>query len=576
MHGDLIPLRGKTLSTAEERVANILAGYLKKKSAKTRHTWSARWVEMRGAQMMFFKTKIDAAMNIDPTVVEYHDMIELEIPAAGKGVEDGTRFNLRLHSLQSDANRTATLRVGLLELMAPTPQERAKWVAGLILLGVRMNQTRPSEVSSLPRRLTSTPKARESTRETSSSNAEPLDLEATGGPLKKKRHKYPHGWQLRWVMYSAEEKSLCYFQTQKDALSNLNAKCVPLTHIKNVQSVIKGKGGDKGLRFTFEMNTIPECFTEWMAPSRHACDAWVSLLAKHGVTVYSEGVESQSVLLDEDSKVVSVAVHVDAQRERRSSAMLSVPLRGEKGYKPAKSKSSTYTLKPVVGVQLVDHITRGVVISAITGEPAQVAGLQKGDIIKSVNSLTPSDSAAYMELFKTSKIGETLLFVVQRGGMERSYNVIVGMKDPDSKTEKQTKTTSLRVVDPGTCSLCERNGHEAVNHKCNECKAVGQHRGRFCPMGVPTIGLSWEEKANTCVITSLDLKSPARLGGLLSGDILGTIGSVNVHTNEDVRRSMDGVHPGQILVVTVTRQGKQEQGNLIVQCKRNWKLTKKK
>lgn len=101
-----------------------------------------------------------------------------------------------------------------------------------------------------------------------------------------------------------------------------------------------------GLRFTFEMATDPVCFVEWMAPTKQACDAWVNLLARHGVTARVAGAFAVPTL---------------------PGALSSVQVGDPQLYKPVKSKTSTYTLKPVIGLQLVDHVTRGVVVSAITG-----------------------------------------------------------------------------------------------------------------------------------------------------------------------------------------------------------------
>lgn len=415
------------------------------------------------------------------------------------------------------------------------------------------------------------------------------ELLRAGGPVKKKGIQYPHNWHPRYMIVVDEQ--LCYYANSEDCVKNINAKVVPLFDVLSLKVPTRGKGAADGLRFNMEM--VGGSLLEWQALSKEATHDWALLFEKFGITESSgktraktpEGPKEEKEKVAIKSGKTEKATNAEKPKEEKKEEK-QPEKEGKPVYQPSKSRTGVYTIKPVIGLRVVTHENKGVLVAAVTAEPAQTAGLQKGDIVKTVNGSKITSEEDCLALLKSAKIDDKLVFVVSRAGADKTCTVTVGIKEPETKSkfipkalraaletsQSKPKSTPDDGKDAKQCALCERTGHTSRDHECAGCRSTGLHRGRYCPSCPPAVGLSWDEGPGGCTVTTLDSGCAAEIAGLKSGDLLQKIETAVIESGLDIRKAMEGVKPGQTLEFRVLRAGKHETINVRVLAKKNKKF----
>ena len=105
-----------------------------------------------------------------------------------------------------------------------------------------------------------------------------------------------------------------------------------------------------------------------------------------------------------------------------------------------------YIVKPYIGVSVSDvgeeaqgyGLPKGAAVeSVMEGAPAAAAGLQKNDIITSVNGKEITGSSGLMDVVAASKVGDVMVLAVYRQGKTVEISVTVGEQTQDTTPQQQ-------------------------------------------------------------------------------------------------------------------------------------------
>jgi putative serine protease PepD len=93
-----------------------------------------------------------------------------------------------------------------------------------------------------------------------------------------------------------------------------------------------------------------------------------------------------------------------------------------------------------LGVQSEDASNGGAQVAAITaGSPADSAGLQQGDVIKSIDGKAVSSASALSSIVDEHKPGDTVQLKVVRNGSEKTLDVKLGQRPNSAQTNADTQ-----------------------------------------------------------------------------------------------------------------------------------------
>jgi S1-C subfamily serine protease len=135
-------------------------------------------------------------------------------------------------------------------------------------------------------------------------------------------------------------------------------------------------------------------------------------------------------LLDDRGRVIGVNSQIASNGGSNSGVGFAVPIDTVKTVVPQLKENGKID-RAFIGVSTTEAPPRdGALVRAVTGEPAQRAGLRPGDLIVSLGGRTIATPSDLGEAVLTHKPGDTVEVVVQRNGNRETLEVTLGTR-PD-------------------------------------------------------------------------------------------------------------------------------------------------
>jgi membrane-associated protease RseP (regulator of RpoE activity) len=219
----------------------------------------------------------------------------------------------------------------------------------------------------------------------------------------------------------------------------------------------------------------------------------------------------------------------------------------------------------------------GVLISGITPDsPADKAGLEKGDVLISVNGRSINSSGELSEVIGGMRAGQSASLVVMRDGARRTLNARLGSRPDtigfgDSSPGWTRDLKGLRELrDLG--DLKEKRGRGDLRRFDVETlpdptgsgdhmffmRGLGMGRGR---LGVRVEDLSADlapyfdsAEGSGALVMEVMKDTPAEKAGLKAGDVITRVGDDKISNADDLVRALHSVPEGKVSV-TATRKG---------------------
>jgi serine protease Do len=178
--------------------------------------------------------------------------------------------------------------------------------------------------------------------------------------------------------------------------------------------------------------------------------------------------------------------------------------------------------------------TNGAVLTSVTpAQPAEKAGLQRGDVITEFNGRPVTDSDALVAMVVSSKPGTTVPLTVYRDKERKSMNITIGELDldaeqgnrtarPDSDTEP-TSTDFGMVIEPITPEIA---------------RELELPRGK-----------------GGAIVSSVSRSSPASNAGVLPNDVIIEVNRVPVTNVSQITRELQRAESGSTVFMVVWRVG---------------------
>jgi serine protease Do len=178
--------------------------------------------------------------------------------------------------------------------------------------------------------------------------------------------------------------------------------------------------------------------------------------------------------------------------------------------------------------------TNGAVLTSVTpGQPAEKAGLQRGDVITEFNGKPVADSDALVAMVVATKPGTSVPLTVYRDKERKSMNITIGELDlnaeqgnrtarPDSDTEP-TSTEFGMVIEPLTPEIA---------------RELELPRGK-----------------GGAIVTSVSRSSPASNAGVLPNDVIVEVNRVPVTNVTQITRELQRAEQGSTVFMVVWRVG---------------------
>jgi serine protease Do len=188
-------------------------------------------------------------------------------------------------------------------------------------------------------------------------------------------------------------------------------------------------------------------------------------------------------------------------------------------------------ITPTMAAALKLPRTYGVVISdVVPGGPAEAAGLAVGDVLVSINGQPADNLPTVSYYFLLRDFGEKVPVVVQRGGNQLTYNVVV-------KEEKHDIDQVISLADPSK-NLVPTLGIVGVEI---DVKIASMVPGLRSPFGI--------------IVAAKAAGSAAEVP-LTTGDIIFQMNGQLMSTLDKLRNALAALQPGAPVALQIQRDGK--------------------
>ncbi len=177
--------------------------------------------------------------------------------------------------------------------------------------------------------------------------------------------------------------------------------------------------------------------------------------------------------------------------------------------------------------------TNGAVLSTVAeGQPAQKAGLQRGDVITEFSGKPVIDSDALVAMVIATKPGTTIPLTVYREGQRKSLNITIGELD----LEAEQGTTTQPDVDTEPTSAGFGMTIEPITPDvARELRLPGGKGG--------------------AIVSNVSRSSPAFNAGVVPNDVILEVNRKPVSNVSQVKRALDDSAPGSTVFLVVWRIG---------------------
>ncbi|MFK8010242.1 MAG: PDZ domain-containing protein [Saprospiraceae bacterium] len=184
--------------------------------------------------------------------------------------------------------------------------------------------------------------------------------------------------------------------------------------------------------------------------------------------------------------------------------------------------------KPFLGVYSSENPNgNGIILDGtVQNSAAKKAGLQRGDVITSINgNAINSVSALRMEL-KNHKVGDAINIAYSRNDSPAQMEIVLGRK--------------------------QRNNHHVYSYNTQQVKAERDPCKVF--IGVYS-GTSYSSRG--VKVTGIIDNTPASEASLKRGDYITALDGITVHSHKELLRERNKHNPGDRFLITYTRDGQE-------------------
>jgi serine protease Do len=192
----------------------------------------------------------------------------------------------------------------------------------------------------------------------------------------------------------------------------------------------------------------------------------------------------------------------------------------------AKMMAAEKTSNLYHGAVVKDHksgaIRRLLVQSVRPGSPAAAAGLQSGDVVMRIGSLSVIDGVDFERAFMDHKPSESLPLLVSRSGKEESLNLQLAAASSDHNMTRQTVVANM----PATPAPTTNTGRLDRPWDALGMRLTPLVKGDSRLEGLPYTG--------GMMVTDVRKDSPASQSGIRKGDILVGLSSYETVKENDV------------------------------------------
>jgi serine protease Do len=180
--------------------------------------------------------------------------------------------------------------------------------------------------------------------------------------------------------------------------------------------------------------------------------------------------------------------------------------------------------------------TRGALVNELADDsPAAKAGVQRGDVIRSINGTPINQSSELPPIIGAMTPGTRVTLGILRDGREREITVTLSQLDEASAS--------------GTPSFREEPGRDrAAPASSNPLGIVGQD---LDAQDRRQLGLDSDEGVGVARVQGL----AAREAGIRPGDVILAVGRTNVASVAALNRALADVEPGDTVMLLVRRRG---------------------
>ncbi len=176
----------------------------------------------------------------------------------------------------------------------------------------------------------------------------------------------------------------------------------------------------------------------------------------------------------------------------------------------------------------------GVVVNQVVpGSPAQLAGLEAGDLITEVGGKQIRTPGELIATIGHRSPGSELAITAFRAGEMEEFNATLAERESDEKVK--TKTPKAK---PSATSL-ERLGLTLTELSASDAASLG---------------VTAEEGA--LAVERVEEEGPASAAGIEPGDVIRRIGNRNTHTLDEANAALDAMREGASIPVLVEREGR--------------------
>ncbi len=167
----------------------------------------------------------------------------------------------------------------------------------------------------------------------------------------------------------------------------------------------------------------------------------------------------------------------------------------------------------------------GALIADVTkGGPAEKAGLQRGDIITSLDGVPLKDARELPTLVAQRPVGENVKVTALRGGQKKTFTVTVGEL-------------------PGSQTLAKQSEGDTKNWGLAVAELTPDIARRF----------QLESERNGVVVTEVEPGSPAELHGIQPGDVIEEVNRMPIKSLEDFKKAIADAEGKDTLLLLVRR-----------------------
>jgi serine protease Do len=177
--------------------------------------------------------------------------------------------------------------------------------------------------------------------------------------------------------------------------------------------------------------------------------------------------------------------------------------------------------------------TNGAVLTTVTeGQPAQKAGLQRGDVITEFNGKPVADSDALVSMVIGTKPGTTIPLTVYREGQRKSINITIG--ELDLEAEQGTTTKPDADAEPTSAGF-GMTIEPITSDVARELRLPSGKGG--------------------AIVSNVSRSSPAFNAGVAPNDVILEVNRKPVSNVSQVKRALDDAAPGSTVFLVVWRIG---------------------